>query len=99
MKTRAFIIICESPSNDSCARLQRRNCDECGRTEMSKDFCFVQFYEVLDNRKLKIEAVEKALKCIRIRWERVEGARDNMCYLRLEAAVWSLSTASEAAFT
>lgn len=38
-----------------------------------REFCFLQFYEVLGEEKLSVDEMDSTLKCIRLRWHRTQG--------------------------
>lgn len=52
-----------------CSDQERRACAVCTFDPTSK-LCFLQWYEVLDNSALRVDDIESALTCIRLRWHR-----------------------------
>lgn len=40
---------------------------------LQREFCFLQYFEVLGREKLCVDNIDSALKCIRLRWHRTQG--------------------------
>lgn len=59
-------------SNERCSEHSLKGCDACA-SNLHREFCFVQYYDVLGADNLEVDAIDKKLNCIRLRWHRTQG--------------------------
>lgn len=55
-----------------CRHRQCNGCQICN-IQRSNELCFIQYYQVLEDNHLKIDAIDRALECVQLRWDRTEG--------------------------
>ena len=60
-----------------CLAHMRMPCDICDR-KVDGEYVFLQYYDIVSDEELPIDAVDKKLGCIRLIWDRHGGATDTM---------------------
>ena len=43
------------------------------KPKLEQELVFVEYYDVLSNKDIKLDGIDKTLNCIRVRWQRSEG--------------------------
>lgn len=65
----SFIAISEHLRKQQWPKIDGRKFHLCFDNPSSKEFCFMQYMEVILNNDLKVENVDTALSCVRLRWQ------------------------------
>lgn len=72
-KVLSFVRICkEHGDSRRCVQHERKNCPVCDKN-VTQELAFVQYYEVLGEKELKMDRIDLILDCIRLQWQKTKG--------------------------